>query len=278
MATTASVNRSTLEDAFRTLGLKAGDGVVVHSSLSSLGRVEGGADTVIDALQAVLSPAGTLLMPSFNHGVPFEPGGPGVFDPKATPTTNGAIPDAFWRRPNVHRSLNPTHAFAAWGARAAQYTAGHEHTLTLGAQSPLGRLWRDNGYALLIGVDYRVNTFHHLVETVTNAPCLGRRTEAYPVRLADEQLVTGRTWGWRESPCPLNDNGSYGQMLVQSGLERSTMVGAAKLRLFSLADAFTVIASLLRHGSGNAVPCSACTIRPRRVAQTVASDWHAENG
>ena len=34
----------------KDLGLKEGDTVIVHSSLSSLGYVEGGADTVIDAL------------------------------------------------------------------------------------------------------------------------------------------------------------------------------------------------------------------------------------
>jgi len=209
-----------------------------------LGRVEGGAEggaeTVIDALQNVITLKGTLLMPSFNHGAPFEAGGTGVYDPKTIPSTNGAIPDAFWRRPDVHRSLNPTHAFAAWGARSAHYIEGHEHTLTLGPDSPLGRLWQDDGYGLLLGVDYRVNTFHHLVETVTGAPCLGRRTEAYPVRLPNGELVTGRTWGWREAPCPLTDDGSYGETLAQLGLERRAKVGNASLRLFRLSEAYTV--------------------------------------
>lgn len=274
MAEAASVRHSDLTQAFSTLGLRAGDGVMVHSSLSSLGQVRGGAETVIDALQAVLTPAGTLLMPSFNHGAPFESGGSGVFDPTTTPTTNGAIPNAFWQRPDVHRSLNPTHAFAAWGARSAQYLEGHAQTLTLGADSPLGRLWQDKGYGLLIGVDYQVNTFHHVVETITGAPCLGRRTEAYPVRLPGGQLVLGRTWGWREAPCPLTRDGSYGETLARAGLERRTTIGTATLRLFRLADAFTVIARLLREGNSNVPPCSACLIRPRRVPQTVPSDWH----
>lgn len=268
-----SVRRDDFQHAFRVLGLGPGDGVIVHSSLSSLGHVEGGADTVIDALQTVLTPIGTLLMPSFNHGAPFAPGGEGLFDPARTPTTNGAIPDAFWRRPDVRRSLNPTHAFAAWGVRAARYLEGHEHTLTLGADSPLGRLWQDDGYGLLIGVDYRVNTFHHLVETVTGAPCLGRRSEAYPVRLPGGRVVEGRTWGWREAPCPLTGDGSYGETLALQGLERRITVGSATLRLFRLADAFAVVAKLLREGRVGAPPCSGCPIRPRRVPQTVPSDW-----
>ena len=83
----------------RELGLTRGAGVMVHSSLKSFGRVEGGARTVIAALMEVITPAGTLMMPSFNHGRAFEEGQPGYYDPRETPTSNGAIPDLFWRMP-----------------------------------------------------------------------------------------------------------------------------------------------------------------------------------
>ena len=67
----------------------------------------------------VLGPAGTLLAPSFNH---FEAK---VFNPLTTPTTNGAIPDALWRRADAVRSTHPSHAVAAIGPRAAEYVRGH---------------------------------------------------------------------------------------------------------------------------------------------------------
>ena len=188
----------------RRLGLAAGDGVMVHSSLRSFGRVAGGAETVIDALMEVITPAGTLMLPSFNHGSAFAEGGAGYFDPRATPTTNGAIPEAFWRRPGVCRSLHPTHAFAAWGRHARRYTAGHHRTLTCGPESPLGLLWRDGGWGLLLGVGYGVNTFHHVVETTTGAPCLGRRTTRLPMRIGGRS-VEGRTWSWRDGGCPITD-------------------------------------------------------------------------
>ena len=111
---------------------------MVHSSLKSFGRVEGGARTVIAALMEVITPEGTLLFPSFNHGRAFEEGQPGYFDPRETPTTNGAIPDLFWRMPGVLRSLAPTHAFAAWGKNARRYMQFHHRTLTMGPESPLG--------------------------------------------------------------------------------------------------------------------------------------------
>jgi aminoglycoside N3'-acetyltransferase len=60
------ITRESLVTGLRNIGLQAGDNVVVHSSLSRLGRVEGGTDTVIDALEEVVTADGTLLMPTFS--------------------------------------------------------------------------------------------------------------------------------------------------------------------------------------------------------------------
>ncbi|MHB1356466.1 MAG: AAC(3) family N-acetyltransferase [Anaerolineae bacterium] len=260
----------------RQLGLAPGAGVLVHSSLRSLGRVAGGALAVIQALQEVLTSAGTLLMPSFNHGAPFVPGGTGYFDPLTTPTTNGIIPDTFWRLPGVVRSLDPTHAVAAWGAQAERYTRWHHRTLTMGPKSPLGILCADGGYALLLGVGYGSNTFHHVVEMSTGAPCLGLRTEAYPVHLPDGRHVLGRTWGWREGLCPINDAALYREEMAARGLQRVVMIGPCRATLYRLQDGYDVIARMLANGFGSCPPCRTCPIRSRRVEQTVPSDWDAE--
>ncbi|MCE5258972.1 MAG: AAC(3) family N-acetyltransferase [Chloroflexi bacterium] len=262
----------------RALGLHPGMGVMLHSSLSSFGHVEGGALAVIAALEATLTPAGTLLMPSFNHGAPFEPGGPGVFDPLATPTTNGAIPDAFWRQPGVHRSLDPTHAYAAWGAQAEIYTRFHHRTLTMGPASPYGTLLADDGWCLLLGVGFRSNTFHHVVEMSTGAPCLGQRTEEYPIHLPDGRQVRGRTWGWRGGHCPLNDAALYAAEFHSRGIARTALIGSCRATLYRLREGYEVIARGLAAGYAGSPPCSACPIRPRAVPQTVTSDWDPAAG
>ena len=141
---------------FRSLGLHAGSGVMVHASLSSFGHVEGGARTVIDALMEVVTPEGTLMMPSFNHGAPFGPNGPGYYHPGETRTTNGAIADLFWRLPGVQRSLDPTHPTAAWGKNAQRYTRGHHRTLTMGPESPLGLLGAEGGLRAAAGSGLRL--------------------------------------------------------------------------------------------------------------------------
>ena len=194
------VNKNDMIARLSELGLKRGDNIIVHSSLSRFGYVEGGADAVIDALTELLTNSGTLVMPSFNHGEVYDNGD--IFDIRVTPTTNGIIADTFWRRPDVFRSMNPTHAFAAWGKNAERYTVNHHLGDAMGEGSPIGLLWKDGGSCLLLGVDYRANTFHHFVETHIGANCTSKRGEIYPVRFADGSEGTAHTWGWREKDCP----------------------------------------------------------------------------
>jgi hypothetical protein len=251
-------------------------GLMVHSSLSSFGYVEGGGATVVRALMEILTPEGTLLMPTFNHGQPFREGQPGYYHPQQTPTINGVIPDFFWRQPGVFRSLNPTHPFAAWGKQARRYTALHHRTLTMGPASPLGLLHQDGGYCLLLGVDYTSNTFHHVVEMSTGAPCLGRRTEAYPIVLPGGRQVLGRTWGWRERSCPFTDSHRYAPLMREK--ERVATIDDCRATFYRLSDGYAVVADLLAHGRFGFPPCSGCPIRPRRVTWTVASDWDGARG
>jgi aminoglycoside 3-N-acetyltransferase len=257
----------------RELGVHTGIGLMVHSSLRSFGHVQGGAPTVVAALMDVVTADGTLMLPTFNHGAPFEDDGIGYFDPLTAPTRNGAIPDCFWRMPGVQRSMDPTHPFAAWGRHAQRYVQYHHRTLTMGPQSPLGLLQADDGYCLLLGVDYHSNTFHHVVEMTTGAPCLGRRTEAYPVQLPDGRRVMGRTWGWRGGTCPFTDRNRYGAVMHEHGLDRQVMIGTCCATLFKLQDCFDVVAEMLRDGYAGIPPCTACPVRPRSVVQTVDSDW-----
>lgn len=270
------VTKADIIAGLQKLGLPPGSGLVVHSSLKSFGLVEGGPAAVIAALMEHLTPEGTLLMPTFNHDVPFRDGGPGYFHPGETSTLNGLIPETFWRMPGIYRSLDPTHPFAAWGRHARRYIEFHHRTLTLGPQSPLGLLHADDGFALLMGVDYTSNTFHHVVEMSLGVPCLGQRTEAYPVILPDGRRVMGRTWGWRENWCPFTDENRYFDLMEACGLQQETQVGGSRFILFRLRDCYGVVAEVLQQGRAGFPSCQQCPIRPRRVAQTVESDWDSE--
>mgnify|MGYP002527390468 CR=1 FL=1 len=79
-----SVTRSDIIRDLEAMGLKTGDSVMVHSSLSSIGHVEGGAQTVVEAFLELLGRGGTLMVPTFTHS------GCQYFDPLVTPSLNGA--------------------------------------------------------------------------------------------------------------------------------------------------------------------------------------------
>ena len=268
------VNKEEIVAGLHALGVRRGMRVMVHSSLSAFGYVVGGAETVIAALQEAVGEEGTILMPSFNHGAPFVEGGAGVYDPRETPTTNGRIPDTFWRMPGVYRSLNPTHPFAAWGADAQRLVASHHLTLTMGEDSPLGILAREGGYQLNLGTTHRTTSLKHVAETIRRVPCLGQRTEAYPVKLPDGSVEMLRTWSWRERSCPLTDSGEFIEAEMERlHLQRKVQIGEATVTFFRLRDCLEVIWGLLDHGFAGFPPCSQCTIRPQKTKWTVESDW-----
>ena len=65
------------------IGIGAGDTVVVHSSMKSMGYVEGGAECVIAALADVVGTEGTLMFPTFTFATSY---GDSFFSNKDTPS------------------------------------------------------------------------------------------------------------------------------------------------------------------------------------------------
>ncbi|MCJ7561985.1 MAG: AAC(3) family N-acetyltransferase, partial [Thermoplasmata archaeon] len=170
-----------LERDLSILGVEPGMVLMVHSSLSSLGWVCGGAVAVVLAIEKVLGPEGTLVMPSMAGDLsdPAEWQNPPVpeawwpiirdnapaFDPEMTPTRKlGAIPECFWKQSGSIRSNHPNASFAARGPKARAIVDSHSLDFSHGEDSPLARIYELNGWVLLIGVDYDVNTSLHLAE------------------------------------------------------------------------------------------------------------------
>lgn len=179
------VTVDSLKQDLTVLGVKPGMVLIVHSSLSSIGWVCGKSVAVIEALESVLTPDGTLVMPT-HSGELSEPSywqHPPVpevwwqtirdsmpaFQSDLTPTRGmGLIPETFRKQTGVLRSYHPQVSFAAWGKYAREITEGHGLEFPLGERSPLARIYDLHGYVLLLGVGHGNNTSLHLAEHRAN--------------------------------------------------------------------------------------------------------------
>jgi len=153
------VTKEDIEEGLRRLGLGRNDVVMVHSSLSSLGYVVGGADAVIDALLETAGPKGTVLVPTYSmnafkylqeeercYGLSEEYREP--YDPERTPVWTGLIPETFRKRKNALRSLDPNNSIAAIGLKARELTEGNWGQ----------KLQELGGYVLMLGVNITNNS------------------------------------------------------------------------------------------------------------------------
>lgn len=219
------VTRQDLRQGLHALGVRPGMVLMVHSSLSALGRVEGGADTVIEALLEAVGPEGTLLMPAM--------GSAPVFKVDETPSGVGTITDAFWRRPEVTRSLHPTHSVAGQGPLVEQLLAGHlDQPTAIGPESPWGRVAQlENGYILLLGCDQDRNTLLHTAEEIVNGAYLNTIERDY---LDPEGQV--HTKVLERFPGPHRDFIQLDRLFQQAGALALGRIGQAQCRLMKASE------------------------------------------
>ncbi len=162
------IDRAEIRYALELMDVRPGGVLLVHSALSSIGRVEGGADAVVDALLDAVGPEGTIVMSTLT-------GWSAPFDPDRTPSAVGLISERFRRRPEALRSRHPVHSVAAIGRRAAEVVRGHEDCATgCGKGTPYETLIRLGAKVLLLGVDLDRNTMMHTLEELAGAPYLLR--------------------------------------------------------------------------------------------------------
>lgn len=150
------------------MGFDGTESIMVHSSMKSIGAVEGGADTVVDAFMEYFA-EGLFMTPT--HTWKQMSAEYSVFHPATEPACVGIISNIFMKRPGVVRSLHPTHSIAAFGKDAAEYIKGEENVTTPCAVGGCWeRLRERNAKILLIGVTHARNTFIHAIEEVYDVP------------------------------------------------------------------------------------------------------------
>ena len=150
------------------MGIDPKGTLLVHSSMKAIGDVEGGADTVLDALCDYMQD-GLLILPTHTWRQMNDTYT--VFDSRTEPSCVGLLTNLFLKREGVIRSLHPTHSVAAIGKDAASYTAGEELTRTPCPRNGCwGKLYDRRAQILFLGCTLKCNTYLHGVEEWTDTP------------------------------------------------------------------------------------------------------------
>jgi aminoglycoside 3-N-acetyltransferase len=155
---------------------------MLHSSLSRLGWVAGGASTVVEAFLDAVDGKGTLITPAFTQGAWTEHLAmfdcrdccPREFCPSVWPSHEGAIPNAALSRPGRLRSCHPTHSWIANGAQAERILRDHWRSATpCGRGNPFEALCELDGCIITLGVGVNTITLWHYFEDLLEVPYLG---------------------------------------------------------------------------------------------------------
>ena len=177
------LTRTDLAREVRAIGVEPGQIVMLHTRLSALGYVIGGADAVLLALQEVLSPSGTLIaLASWDHAPPDDDRGwstavreaylrdPPAFDVAVSACARyvGRMPERIRTWPGACRSDHPEASFVALGARASWLTEDQPIDHSYGPGSPLSKVVDKKGAILMLGAPLETITMLHYAEELAD--------------------------------------------------------------------------------------------------------------
>lgn len=243
----------------KALGVQPGDLLMVHASLRKIGLArtlygEGGADLLLDALDAAVGPGGTLLMvlgteypmdwvnqkPVAERAALLAGTEPFDYREAAVLPEVGWLAEAFRRRPGTIVSDNPSGRFGARGRLAEallDHAPWHDY---YGPGSPLERLCARGGRILRLGAGSDTVTALHFAEYLADIPDKRRTRWDYMLTGAGGPLHS-----WTE--CLDDSEGiarwageDYFTVILEAylaeGRHRAGRVGAAPGELIDAAD------------------------------------------
>jgi len=235
--TKAELTQAEIIDGLHQAGLKAGDVVLVHSAMRTMGRVHGGADTVVDALLEVIGDRGTLVLPTFTfiHEVEDDP----IIDPQNDRSEMGIITETARERPEALRSTAFRHSFAAIGRRAEVITQVDPLLPVYDFRSCFGVMLALDTQILMLGMTYSSCTSHHFGEWVCQVPYRHTIDLNVKVRRKDGSVVPQAMTDYQPhtyTGTRHTDFNRLGCTLEERDLVGIAPVGNAVLRRFAMRD------------------------------------------
>lgn len=223
------VTKKDIINSLLDLGLKSGDEIEVHSSLSSFGYVDGGAETVISALKEVVGENGSIFMPALrlSKELPLT-----EQDKRLGITTKiqilpencersamGIIADTFKNMPDTVTN-DGIFRISAWGKSANEVKNGLQYLI------------HNGGKALMLGVDiYKLTAMHYVEDLLPDDiknyfPLSNEISIIYP---PDKWMIETGTF-------PVKPWYTIQNMAYEKGVIKDGFIGNAKVMLFDIWD------------------------------------------
>ncbi len=241
------LTKDDLKQSLLNAGIQPDDHLMVHASLSKMGFIEGGAETVVKVLKETVGEEGTILMPTSPIArlqLDYVSDNP-LFDVLNTPSAMGNISEVFRISDGVVRSYHPTEPVAAWGAKAYEYIKDHTTKNTpYHWDSPYGKLIQYGGKILYIGVTLdNAGTHLHTLEDALDVGVPVYYSKEFKLPVCDyegkDMFVATKVHNPEYSKKRRCDE--LLPMFLQEGVYSEVMIGKAKTLVFDAKKMFEVM-------------------------------------
>ncbi len=236
-----NVTYKDLRNGFENAGICKGDTVLIHSAMTPIGNVEGGAKSVAKALIDAVGEEGTVVAPAFCFAKEAEE--EPIIDVQNDKSEMGAVSEAIRTTPGAKRSIAYRHSFSAIGKHADKIINVNPYYSVFDIDSSFGKLLGLNAKVILLGVTWVNSTTHHFAEYLLNVKDRHTVEKRVKIKNEDGSLTAAVLTDYQPKP---NDSGEYysfphdfnraGLMLEKSGKVRISPVGNALARVHYMRD------------------------------------------
>lgn len=211
------------------LGLISGDEIEVHSSLSSFGYVDGGAETVISALKEVVGESGSIFMPALrlSKELPLTEQDKTlgittkirILPENCEHSAMGMIADTFRQMPDTITNEG-IFRVSAWGKSANEVKDGLQYLI------------RNGGKALMLGVDiYKLTAMHYVEDLLPDDI-----KNYFPLSEAVKKIYPSDKWMIEAGAFPVKSWYTIQNLAYEKGVIKDRMIGNSKVMLFDIWD------------------------------------------
>ena len=241
--------------ALRSLGVARGDALMLHSAYLRSHGFRGSIEHVTDVFIDAVGPDGHLLMVSLPYrSSSFAYLSKGkVFDVRKTPSMMGLVSEMFRLRPEVLRSLHPTHPILVRGPRAEAFIGDHPACLyPCGPGSPFDKLAAANGLVVFFNVPFDTYTFFHYLEHMVSPrlPFSLYTEQAFDVTVVDRtgqrSIVT--THVFAADAIRRRRFDVFEAAVRRRGLIREVRLGASRIQAVRVQDTIACVNEMASRG------------------------------